>query len=104
MHFVSQCSSTKSLGRAQTAQVLMSMNAIKEADLTTKVAWGVSQVLRCKSMWLQFNRNQEQAVKDSHIWVYCTSNDTCYIIEDPYCAVSYHSCLGYHNNGFDFTG
>ena len=35
-------SSTRSLGRAQTAQALMTMNAIKESELTTKVSWGVS--------------------------------------------------------------
>ena len=35
-------SSSRSLGRAQTAQALIAINAMREADLPTKVTWGVS--------------------------------------------------------------
>ena len=48
--------------------------------------------------------DQESAIKDSHIWIDCTSNDACYIVEDPYCTVSHHVYLSNHSNEWHFVG
>ncbi|XP_065909172.1 diacylglycerol kinase zeta-like isoform X2 [Dysidea avara] len=58
--------STKSLGRAQSAQAFTNIKEIA-ADLPTKISW------------------TEKAEKDTHLWVDAASNDVCYAADDAWC-------------------